>query len=160
MINDEKKLKFDIDDIKAKTGEFERKFTALTMLSSGNKVGIDSDDNLYAEYFTQPYLMAIIRKLTRQKREDINTYLEKNLDEYEQFLLFVINAYENKGKDNKQVFSVIITTHKMLCVGLVSGLTNLKASYPDYQPIIDTCTKYIEKFNLFRAKSNNLTLPF
>ena len=160
MISDENNLNFDIDDIKSKTSEFERKFTALTMLGVGNKVGIDSDDNLYAEYFTQPYLMAVIRKITRQKREDINAYLNKHFDEYEKFLLFVINAYESNNKKNREAFSNVITIHKMLCVGLVSGLTNLRASYPDYEPMIETCTKYIDKFNLFRGKSNNITLPF
>ena len=160
MAEIENEINFDIVDIKTKTNEFEAKFGALTTLDPGNKVGIDNNDNLYAEYFTQPYVMAVIRKLTRQKREDINSYLNTNFEDYEQFLLFVINAYETGNNDHKGNMTNIITDHKILCVGLVSGLTNLRASYPDYEPIKTTCTKYIDKFNLFRGKSNNLTLPF
>ncbi len=160
MADNENTMNFDITEIKTKTNEFEAKFGALTRLDPGNKVGIDGNDNLYAEYFTQPYVMAVIRKITRQKREDINSYLVANFEDYEQFLIFVANAYETADEDCKANMSGIITDHKMLCVGLVSGLTNLRASYPDYEPIKETCTKYIDKFNLFRGKSNNLTLPF
>ena len=160
MANDENKINFDIEDIKIKTSEFETKFNALTTLDPGNKVGIDSNNNLYAEFFTQPFIMAVIRKITRQKREDINDFLVEAFDEYETFLIFVINAYESSDEDGKGNMRNIITTHKMLCIGIVSGLTNLRVSYPDYEPIKSTCTKYIDKFNLFRGKSNNLTLPF
>ena len=160
MADDEQKVNFDIEDIKVKTSEFETKFNALTSLDPGNKVGIDTNNNLYAEYFTQPFVMAIIRKITRQKREDINNFLIEAFNEYETFLIFVINAYESSDEEGKKNMNNIITTHKMLCVGLVTGLTNLRVSYPDYEPIKSTCTKYIDKFNLFRGKSNNLTLPF
>ena len=160
MADDEQKVNFDIEDIKVKTSEFETKFNALTSLDPGNKVGVDTNNNLYAEYFTQPFVMAIIRKITRQKREDINNYLIEAFNEYEIFLVFVINAYESSDEEGKKNMNNIITTHKMLCVGLVTGLTNLRVSYPDYEPIKSTCTKYIDKFNLFRGKSNNLTLPF
>ena len=160
MVENENKVNFDIADIKIKTNEFEAKFGALTTLDPGNKVGIDNNNNLYAEFFMNPYIMAVIRKVTRQKREDINAYLIANFEDYEQLLLFIINAYETGNSDHKGNMSSIITSHKMLCVGLVSGLTNLRASYPDYEPIKTTCTKYIDKFNLFRVKSNNLALPF
>ena len=160
MTDGEPKINFDIEDIKVKTGEFETKFAALTTLDPGNKVGVDSNNNLYAEFFTQPFIMAVIRKITRQKREDINSYLVEAFNDYENFLLFVINAYESSDEDSRINMRNIITTHKMLCVGLVSGLTNLKLSYLDYEPIKTTCTKYIDKFNLFRGKSNNLVLPF
>ena len=160
MAEDEDRINFDMEDIKLKTSEFEIKFAALTTLDPGNKVGIDSNNNLYAEFFTHPLVMAVIRKITRQKREDINNFLVVAFDEYETFLLFVINAYESSDECCRGNMKNIMTTHKMLCVGLVSGLTNLKSSYPDYEPIKATCEKYIDKFNLFRGKSNNLTLPF
>ena len=156
----ENELCFDINDISEKTTEFENKFLALTMIGTNNKVGVDSNGNLYAEYFTQPYIMAVIRKITGQKREDINEYLNTNFNEYESFLLFVINAYESSEHLDKQKLNNIINTHKIICVGLVSGLTNLKTSYPDYLPILETCNTYIDKFNLFRTKSNNLIVPF
>jgi hypothetical protein len=92
MINDEKTLNFDMDDIKNRTKEFEAKFAALTILDPGNKVGIDSNNNLYAEYFQQPLLIAVIRRITGQKREDINKYLNANFLDYEFFLLFIING--------------------------------------------------------------------
>jgi len=160
MINDEKTLNFDMDDIKNRTKEFETKFAALTILDPGNKVGIDSNNNLYAEYFQQPLLIAVIRRITGQKREDINEYLNTNFLDYEFFLLFIINAFESCKLNNKSSFDLILVSHKIICVGLVSGLISLKKAYPDYQPILDTCDKYIDKFNLFRGKSVNLTLPF
>lgn len=160
MADSESNINFDIAEIKTKTQDFETKFYALTTLDPGNKVGIDRNDNLYAEFFTQPYIMAVVRKITQQKREDINAYLIANFEEYEQFLLFIINAYESSDDESKGNISNIMIDHKMLCVGLVSGLTNLRASYPDYEPLRATCTTYIDKFNLFRGKSNNITLPF
>ena len=67
MTDSKNKINFDIIEIQNKTKEFETKFNALTTLDPGNKVGIDRNGNLYAEYFTQPYVMAVIRKVTQQK---------------------------------------------------------------------------------------------
>lgn len=147
-------LEFDVDEIDRKTDEFEEKFAALTMLDPGNKVGVDSRGNLYAEYFRQPQVMAVVRRLTGQKREDINAYLVAGFEDYEQFLLFVANARGSMADQDK--FQGIVTQHKGLCLGLVSGLTNLKTSYPDYQPILDTCDRFIDRFNLFRGRSHLL----
>lgn len=159
-MNPENRIRFDTKDIETKTAEFETRFKALANLSSGNKVGIDDEGNLYAEFFTNPYVMAVIRKITGQKRENINAFLIQHLGDYEEFLLFVINAYETGDQAQKGNMTSTITTHKMLCLGLVTGLKNLKNSYPDYEPINETCTKYMDKFNLFKGKSNSLTLPF
>jgi len=153
-----KTIDFDIEDIKEQTAMFEYKFAALTTLQPGNKVGISINNNLYAEYFTNPYIMAALRKVTRQRRGDINDFLVSEFMDYKNLLLFVINAFEN-DRDNRQL-KHIITTHKMLCVGLVIGLTNLKVAYPDYKPILDTCDKHIEEFNLFRSKKLESMLPF
>ena len=154
MASGEPPLEFDVDEIDRKTKEFEDRFAALTMLDPGNKVGVDSRGNLYAEFFRQPQMMAIIRRLTGQRREDINNYMLTNFGDYEQFLLFVANARESMGDLDR--FQGIIMRHKMLCLGMVSGLTNLKTSYPDYQPIIETCDKFIDKFNIFRGRSHLL----
>lgn len=155
---------FDINDIKNKTLEFETKFNALTTLTPGNKIGINLDDNLYAEYITQPYIMAIIRKITGQKRIDINCYLLAKFEDYENLLLYLINAFEyyscSGNHDTYINFDAIFLSHKILCLGLVSGLANLKLVYHDYPPILDTCDKYSVKFNLFRGKNINITLPF
>lgn len=153
---------FDINDINIKTNEFDVKFKALTNLSPGNKIGIDKNNNLYAEYIQQPYIMAIVRKITGQKRQEINTYLNVNLQGYELLLLYLINAYENDTiQDESSIkFNSIFLTHKILCIGIVNGLTNLKLAYPDYKDILDTCDTYIVKLNLFRTKSNNMELPF
>ena len=153
-----KPMNFDIDDIKEQTAVFENKFSALTTLQPGNKVGISFNNNLYAEIFTQPYVMAAIRKVMGQRRVDVNNFLISEFMDYNNLLLFVINAFEN-DRENRQLKDIIVS-HKMLCIGLVIGLTNLKVAYPDYQPILNTCDKYIGEFNLFKSKKLEIILPF
>ena len=75
---------YDINDITVNTKTFYEKLNALATLREDNKVGIH-DNKLYVEFVKHKAIQMWVRKWYKQTRQDIDEYLNRELEDYSMF---------------------------------------------------------------------------
>ena len=162
-------IEYDVSDIKKHSDEFIQKFDELKNVKESNKISIwynkiYLDSSIYGTQW-------IIRKMTRQGRETVKEFLNKNFTDYTKLLQMMIAA-EGTIRYNDERYKElleIMNNNKQFIMLIKSGLTNTKEIYKsddsiDMSSVIDNIISnldsYINQFDKVNLLYDNRNMSF
>ena len=148
-------------DITITYNTFKNKFNALKALEPSQKLCVDPNTlKLYVDSTPLPFGLTIIqstiRRLTNQTRDNLNTYLMQEFNDYKIFMNMVKDVYHQHdisgNVDNNTDYDNILETMKDMVsfnLDITIGLTNINDLYPGHpiQRTIDNIFKIILEYN-------------
>ena len=138
---------YDLPELFKTRNIYRTKFSALARVERNNKVGIDAENNLYVEFFHNGHIQAWIRSFKGQSRIHVTNYIKTEFIEYSKFLLYLIFLKETYSTDS--IIQNIIDAEISFVNDIIPGISNLKTSYPEYNPIITVCDDNIKRLEEF-----------
>ena len=162
-------IEYDVKDIEKHSDEFKNKFCELQNLREGSKISI-----WYDKIFIDGSIIGtqwFIRKLTRQGRHEVKTYLDKHFQDYNTLLKMMLTAegtiryVDEKYKNLLEVMK----NNKEFIIKIKPGLEYTKNVYKNDEElkmsdlidnIISNLDSYISQYERVKLLYDNRNMTF
>lgn len=130
------RYRVDVNELHTSFTKFESRFSLLSSIKEGDKIGYTKDKVLYLD--TSSYFQSISRWYYNQSRETTFDVFEEQINEFVLFLRYLTNIepYHLSNNTDTEKFSDLVKATNKISVTLVNALFFLAKTYKNDKSIV------------------------